>query len=158
MSDILVAYYSRSGNTKAMAEVIAREIEENGVTCDLRDVKDVELPELLSYKAIFVGSPAYYGLPAAEIIKFFDESVGLHGRLEGMIGSAFSSAGNVGGGAETTCLSILQMMLVHGMVVTGSARGGHYGPVSIGEPNEMAIKHCKNQARRVLETVRKIYS
>ncbi len=154
MADILVAYYSRSGNTQSMAKVIADEIINCGLTCDLRDVKDVEIPELLSYKAMIVGSPAYYGLPAAEIIKFFDESVGLHGRLEGMVGSAFSSAGNIGGGAETTCLSILQMMMVHGMIVTGSARGGHYGPVSIGEPDEMAIKHCRNQARRVVDTVK----
>lgn len=39
MAKALVIYYSRSGNTKKMAEQIAKGIEKEGVNTDLKDVK-----------------------------------------------------------------------------------------------------------------------
>lgn len=156
MSDVLIIYYSRSGNTEKMAELIARGITEEGVNVDIKSVKNVEVRDLLDYKAIIVGSPTYYGMPSAEIVTLFDESVGLHGRLEGKIGAAFASSGNIGGGNETTCMSIVQMMLVHGMIVVGSAQGDHYGPVSIGEPDTRVENVCRHHGQLVAKAVKRL--
>lgn len=156
MSDILIVYYSRSGNTEKMAHFIARGVTDEGVTADVKAVNEVEVRQLLDYKAIVVGSPTYYGLPAAEIVTLFDESVGLHGRLEGKLGAAFASSGNVGGGNETTCTGILQMMLVHGMLVLGSAQGDHYGPVSIGEPDKRVENMCRHHGALLARAVKRM--
>lgn len=156
MAEVLITYYSRSGNTEKMAALIGAGLTEAGVSFVCKPVKELEVRELLDFKAIIVGSPTYYGMPAAEIVTLFDESVGLHGRLEGKIGAAFSSSGNIGGGNETTCMSIVQMMLVHGMLVVGSAQGDHYGPVSVGEPDARVENMCKHQGALVANAVKRL--
>jgi len=79
-----------------------------------------------------------------------------HGSLSGKVGGAFSSAANIGGGNETTILSILQAMLIHGMIVPGTADGDHYGPVSIGAPDERASKQCRALGERIAELAEKL--
>jgi len=149
MARILVTYYTKSGNTKTMAEAVLAGIAGSGATGDIAPAERLEAAELLDYDGFLVGSPVYYGLPAAPIKALFDASVVLHGRLAGRVGAAFASSANIGGGNETTCLAILQMMLVHGMVVVGSAEGDHYGPVSIGAPDARALAQCKVLGERV---------
>lgn len=143
MAGILVVYHSRSGNTEAMAEAVVEGVRAAGVEADLRRPHEVKADELPGYEGIAAGSPAYYGMPAAEIMQMFDDSVVVHGQLAGRPGIAFSSAGNLGGGGETVCMGILQMMLVHGMVALGHARGGHYGPVSVGHPDGKVLEQCR---------------
>ena len=72
---ILVGYYSRTGNTKKMAEAIASGVEKEGLNVDVKKVDDIKPADLLDYHAIIFGSPTYYGLMAAEMKKLFDESV-----------------------------------------------------------------------------------
>lgn len=156
MAKILVIYYSQSGNTKKMAQAISEGIEKEGVEVVLKDVKDAQAYELLDYDGIIIGSPTYYGTMAAEIKILLDESVNLHGKLEGKIGAAFSSSANVGGGNETTILDILNAMLIHGMIIQGDPQGGHYGPVAIGAPDTRAIKECSRLGSRVARLVKKI--
>ena len=90
-----------------------------------------------------MGSPVYYGTMAAELKALIDESVAFHGKLSGKVGGAFATSANVGGGNETTVMDILKALLIHGMVVPGSAQGDHYGPVAIGEPDERARAECR---------------
>ena len=146
---ILVAYYSRSGNTKKMAEAVAAGVKKAGVDSDLREVTTIEVDELPQYDAYIFGSPTYYGLMAAEMKKLLDESVAHHGKLSGRVGGAFTSAGGIGGGAETTVLSILEALLIHGMVVVGEAGSFHYGPVAIGKPNDSVLEACSKYGLKV---------
>ena len=97
---------------------------------EVKLVDKVQPKDLRSYDAIIMGSPTYYGTMAAELKQLIDESVAFHGKLSGKVGGAFSSSANVGGGNETTVMDILKAMLIHGMVIQGSATGDHYGPVS----------------------------
>lgn len=158
MPDILIVYYSRSGHTQSMAELIGRGVGEvDGVSCEVKDVADVNVDELLGAKGIVIGSPTYYGEAAAEIRKLFDDSVKYHGKLEGKVGAAFSSAANIGGGNETAILSIIHSMLIHGMVVQGDPVGDHYGAVAINAPDDRATKQCVKQGRRVAELVKTLF-
>jgi len=143
MPEVLVLYYSRSGNTEKMAKHVAAGAKDAGARVRLADISEAAIELLDTADAILIGTPTYYGLPAHDIIKFIHASVKRHGRLDGKVGGAFSSAANIGGGNETAILSILQAMLVHGMVVQGLPRGDHYGPVSIGAPDERAIRQCR---------------
>ncbi len=156
MAKILVLYASKTGNTGKMAQAVTEGVTESGCQADLLNIKEAEPTRLLDYQGLIVGSPVYYGMPTAPIKQFFDESVVLHGKLSGRVGAAFSSSANVGGGNETTCLAILQMMLVHGMVVVGSAEGDHYGPVSVGTPDTRVIRQCRTLGGKVAELVLKL--
>jgi len=157
MADVVIIYYSRSGHTKQMAQLIAEGVEdEGGLSCEVKDVADVNVDELLEAKGIIIGSPTYYGEAAAEIRKLFDDSVKFHGKLDGKVGAAFSSAANIGGGNETAILSIINSMLIHGMIVQGDPVGDHYGAVAINAPDDRAARQCRKQGRRVAQLVKRV--
>lgn len=156
MAKGLVVYYSRGGNTKQMAEIIAQAMNDAELPTDCRLVSKVTLEDLLSADAIVVGSPTYYGHMAEAIKKMFDDSVSRHGGLDGKVGAAFSSAANIGGGNETTIMGIIEAMLIHGMIVQGDPQGDHYGPVSIGAPEKRATEQCRRRGLRVAELTKKL--
>jgi len=158
MAKAIVVYFSRSGNTKEMAETIAQAMNEANLPTECKPVDDIKAEQLLEYDAIVVGSPTYYGQMAAPIKQLFDDSVRFHGRLDGKVGAAFSSAANIGGGNETTIMSIIQAMLICGLTVQGDPTGDHYGPVSIGKPDERVQRQCQRLGRRVAELTKKLFS
>lgn len=151
MVKMLVSYYSRSGHTKGMAEEIAKAAEEAGAEVDLLVLEKIDVKSLMDYDCLVIGSPTYYGQMAGVVKEFFDRSVKIHGKLAGKVGGAFSSSGLRAGGNETTVLSILQAWLVHGMLVMGTSGADHFGPVSVGEPDEEALKSCRKYGKRLVE-------
>lgn len=154
MKKILVLYYSRSGNTKKMAQLVAEGANgTEGVEAVVKDIESITPDEAKKWDALIIGSPTYYGDMAWQVKKFFDDSVKFHGDFSGKVGGAFSSAANVGGGNETTVLGILKAMLIHGMVIRGDHRGDHYGPVSIGAPDERAEGECLTYGANCAELV-----
>jgi NAD(P)H dehydrogenase (quinone) len=155
---VLIAYYSRGGTTKKMAEIIATEIKGKGVEVELASVDEVDPKDLLNYEGIIVGSPTYYGTMASEVKKLLDQSVSFHGKLDGKIGGAFSSSANLAGGNESTILSILEAMLIHGMIIQGDPRGDHYGPVAVGNIDTRCIQNCTRFAQRFVELLKRVRS
>ena len=157
MAKAVVVYYSRSGNTKEMAQLIAESMSQSGVSTECKSVGDTSLNDLLGADAIVVGSPTYYGHMAAEIKKMFDDAVSEHGRLDGKVGAAFSSSANIGGGNETTVMGIIESMLISGMIVQGDPQGDHYGPISIGKPDDRVKGQCKRKGQRIAELIKKLF-
>jgi NAD(P)H dehydrogenase (quinone) len=158
MAKGIVIYYSRSGNTKEMAQIIAEAMNEADLPTECKPVNKVKAEDLLGYDAIVVGSPTYYGHMAGPIKELFDEMVSWHGKLDGKVGAAFSSAANIGGGNETTVMGIIEAMLISGMVVQGDPKGDHYGPVSIGKPDDRVRRQCTRRGQRIVELTRKLLS
>ncbi|HIJ66868.1 MAG TPA: flavodoxin family protein [Planctomycetes bacterium] len=156
MATGLVVYYSRSGNTKQMAETISQAMTGAGLATKCKSVTETKVDDLLEADVIVVGSPTYYGRLAAPVAQLFDDSVSRHGKLDGKIGAAFSSSANIGGGNETTVVSIINMMLIHGMIVQGDPQGDHYGPVSIGKPDDRVINQCRRRGQRIAELAKKL--
>jgi len=158
MARLLVAYYSRTGNTQKMAEIIAGAAREvRGVEVTLRPVGELSADDLLEFDGIVIGSPVYYGSMAAEVKRLIDESVVHHGKLAGKVGGAFASSGGPGGGNETTVLDIVKALLIHGMVVRGDPEGDHYGPIAVGAPDERSRKECVRFGRRTAEFLKQIF-
>lgn len=145
---VVVIYYSRGGTTKKMAQIINSQLQAEGINSKAVSVSEISFQELLDYDGVIIGSPTYYGTLAAPIKQFIDESVALHTKLDGKFGAAFSSAANVAGGNETTVLSILEAMLIHGMIIQGDPKGDHYGPVAIGRVDKRCEDNCKRLAQR----------
>lgn len=156
MSKVLIVYYSRTGNTERMANIIAEAIKENNVDVECKKVENTDLKELLDVDGIVIGSPTYYGTMAAEIKKFIDNSVTYHGKLEGKVGGAFSSAAITG--HETTVMSILEALLIHGMIIQGDSGGQHYGATTVGKPDENEAKRCQRFGQRIAKLVELIFS
>ena len=152
----IVVYYSRSGNTKEMAEIIAKAMNEAKLPTDCKSVDEVKADDLFGYDAIVLGSPTYYGQMAGALKSLIDGLVGRHGQLDGRIGGAFTSAANIGGGNETTIMGIIEAMLIAGLIVQGDPKGDHYGPVSIGKPDERVKKQCARRGRRIAELAQKL--
>ena len=158
MAKGIVIYYSRSGNTKKMAEIIAKAMNEAGLATECKSVDKVKAEDVFGYDAIVVGSPTYYGHMAGPIKQLFDDTVTRHGQLDGRIGAAFSSAANIGGGNETTIMGIIEAMLISGMVVQGDPQGDHYGPVSIGRPDDRVQQQCARRGQRIADLTQKLVS
>jgi len=156
MAKGIVIYYSRSGNTKEMAEIIAKAMNDGGLNTVCKSVEKVKANDLLDYDAIVIGSPTYYGHMAGPIKELIDETVAFHGGLDGKVGAAFSSAGNIGGGNETTIMGIIEAMLIAGLTIQGDPQGDHYGPVSIGKPDDRVREQCWRRGRRIAELTKKM--
>ncbi|MEO0206854.1 MAG: NAD(P)H-dependent oxidoreductase [candidate division WOR-3 bacterium] len=158
MLKALVGYYSRTGNTKKMAEAIARGIRKERIEVDLFPLNKIKPKDLLKYNLIVLGSPTYYGLMAGEMKNFIDESVRYHGKLSGKVGGAFTSCGGIAGGAETTILSILEAFLIHGMIVIGESGSYHYGPVAIEKPDKKVLVACELYGHRLARLTKNIHA
>ncbi len=157
MAKGIVIYHSRSGNTQIMAETIAGAMVEAGLPTECKAVADVTPDDMFAADAVVIGSPTYYGQMAAPIKQLLDESVSKHGKLDRKIGGAFTSSVNVGGGNETTIRGILDALLIHGFIIEGDPQGDHYGPVSLGKPDDRAIKQCKRKGKRIAELTIKLF-
>ncbi|GAB6183827.1 flavodoxin family protein [Thermodesulfovibrio hydrogeniphilus] len=156
MKRVLVVYYSRSGNTEKMAKMIAEDLSKKNVAVDLKKVEEVNVDSLPEYDGYIIGSPNYFGTMAAEVKKFIDESVKYYRKIEGKLVAAFTSTGMIGGGGETVCLDILKAFLIHGCLCLGFTRLGHYGPVSIGKPDDRVEKELKEMASKYAEVLNRI--
>jgi len=150
MAEILVIFDSRTGNTEKMADAVAdgaRQVE--GASVAVVNVDKAKLDDLLAADAIILGSPTYYGNMSGRMKEFIDKSNAFHGKLTGKVGGAFTSAGGTACGAETTLLTMLQAMLVHGMVVQGRSDDQPYGATAVEAPDEQAIGYCSELGGRV---------
>jgi NAD(P)H dehydrogenase (quinone) len=152
MTQILVFYYSHGGNTKQLAEAIAKgakEVKEVKVT--IKPASQVSQKDFLQADGIIAGSPVYFGSMAAELKTVFDKYVGIRRKMENKVGAAFATSGDPTGGKETTLFSILQAMLIYGMIIIGDpiCATGHYGIACTGFPDSIAKLHGAELGKRV---------
>ncbi len=150
MTRVLVVYDSRTGNTEKMAHAVAsgaRTIK--GTRVVIKKVDEVKMNELTDSDAIIIGSPTYYGNMSGKVKQFIDRTNGIHGKLIGKAGGAFTSSGDTACGAETAMLSILQAMLIHGMIIQGRSDNKHYGPTAVESPNRTETESCNELGKRV---------
>jgi len=150
MVRILITYDSKTGHTARMARAVAQGARKiRGVNVVIKRVQKTSLNDLLEAEAIIIGSPTYYGQMTARIKALIDQSVKIHGQLEGKVGAAFTSSGGTATGAETTLLSILQAMLIHGMIIQGRAKDKHYGAAALESPGKKELESCRDLGQRV---------
>lgn len=141
MTEILVLYYSRSGTTTEMANLIARGIEEvPGAVAKLRTVPDISatceatedsIPtkgapyasqdDLRQCDGLALGSPTHFGNMAAPLKYFIDNTSGIwfSGALSGKPAGVFTSTSSMHGGQEATLMTMMVPLLHHGMIIVG---------------------------------------
>lgn len=138
--NIIVLYYSRDGNTRRMANQIARAISTiEGCTPVLRTVPEistdapttdpvdkVQAPfitkaDLREADGLIVGSPTRFGNMAAPLKYFFDSTsdIWLQGVLCDKPAAVFTSSSTMHGGQESTLFTMMLPLLHHGMLMVG---------------------------------------
>ncbi|MBC7129653.1 NAD(P)H-dependent oxidoreductase [Candidatus Bathyarchaeota archaeon] len=153
----MIVYDSETGNTEKMASAVAEGIKNvEGAEVIVKKVDQVNVDDLLEVDGIIIGSPTYFGQMSAKVKNFIDKSIKVYGKLEGKVGAAFTSSGGTATGAETTLLSIIEAMLVHGMVVQGRSEDKHYGAAAVGEPDEEALENCRELGKRTALLAKKL--
>lgn len=147
MPKILILFYSRTGNTAALADAVAegaRSVRFAEVT--VRRIDDLASPEVVAavpgwaesraalasryqtlggveeladHDALILGAPSRCGIMAAELKHLLDQTEPLsnRGALVDKVGSAFASVGTDHGGRETTLWSIMTPMANLGMIL-----------------------------------------
>lgn len=130
-----VIYYSVSGNTKRMAQVIAEGMNSvPGMEAKAFSIDEVDDAFVQESRCVVMGCPTYAaGIPAEFHLRMGE--VG-YPKLAGKLGGAFATAQYIHGGGELAVQNILTEMMVMGMVVYsgGMAKGRpviHLGPVAI---------------------------
>jgi len=156
---VLILYYSKGGNTKKLAEAIAEGVESEGVKAVLKDTREVTKDDFLDSEGIIAGSPVYFGVMAYDLKRIFDEFVGIRRKMEGRVGAAFATGGHHTGGKETTIFSIIQCMLIYGMVVVGDpmSASGHYGVACVGAPDDKTKEDGSKLGARVAQLCKKLF-
>lgn len=155
---VLVLYYSKGGNTRKLAEAVAEGVQSAGVEAVLKSTAEVTKDDFLNSAGVVAGSPVYFGVMAAELKKIFDDFVSTRRKMENKVGAAFATGAHPTGGKETTIMSILQCMLIYGMVVVGDpmSASGHYGVASQGIPDEKSSDEARKLGVRVAELCKRL--
>jgi len=197
MTKVLVLYYSSWGHMEQMANAAAEGARAAGADVTVKRVPELtpievakqfhykldqaapiaDPNELADYDAIIFGTPTRYGMMAAQMKNFLDQTGGLwaKGALVGKVGSTMSSSATQHGGQEATNLSFHTVLLHHGMVVVGlpyafqgqmgvdEVKGGTpYGASTIAggdgsrQPSEVELAGARFQGEHVAKIAAKL--
>ena len=90
MDTIIIAYWTQTGNTKAMAEAVGEGVETAGKKADVRHISEVSMDRLREAQAFALGCPAMGAevLEEGEMEPFVMEVEGFaQGKRIGLFGS-----------------------------------------------------------------------
>ncbi|HEY0868584.1 MAG TPA: flavodoxin family protein [Fimbriimonas sp.] len=160
MNKILVLYDTTTGNTAAMAELIAdgaRGVE--GTEVRLLHIDQATPADVLWCDGIAVGTPTHMGVLSWKMKRFWDETMlDSWQKLDGKVGCAFANSYGWGGGTEMACLSTLLVLVNFGFLVFGvthyaaERHTSHYGAVVAGPPDRAEEKAvCRLLGQRLAE-------
>lgn len=148
----LVVYYSQTGNTRKVAKEIARGIEERGVECDLRTIRDVSPEQIGQYDLVGFGSPVWTGAEPPNM-RAFILSVPKQG---GKLAFCFCTHGVM---PEHYFPVVVRRLTTRGFVVIGWA--GWFGSVHFqiapspywteGHPDEQDLEEARAFGREMVE-------
>jgi len=144
MVQVLVLYYSRTGNTEALANAIAdgsRQVE--GVLVTIKRIDYATVQDFISCDAVAFGSPNYFGYMAGIMKDFFDKAWSVRINVAGKVAAAFTS----GGGNSNSALVSLENVIGYFKLEKVAE-----GIVSVRKPNEQDLKKCKDLGRKLAES------
>ena len=131
-----IVYYSKTGHTKEMGEIIAEGIRKQGGEARLFSItEDMDAEYINACDGVIFGTPTYLASTCWQIKKWLEEdSRSL--KLAGKLGGVYATAHYAQGGGDIAIMTIIGHLLVKGMLVySGGASYGqpfiHLGPVAL---------------------------
>ncbi len=150
---VLIAFYSRNGSTEALANAIAEGARSEGAEVIVRRAREIVSRDIMEkangwteaadamnarYEApteadaehadaIIFGTATRFGNVSSELKAYIDSLGGLwfQGKLNGKVGSGFTSTSSVHGGNESTIISMYHPMAHLGLIIV---------PLGYGDP------------------------
>lgn len=198
MVKVLVLYYSSYGHMEQMAKAAAEGAHEGGAEVTIKRVPELVPLEvakashykvdqdaaiaspndLVEYDAIILGTATRYGMMAAQMKNFLDQTGGLwaKGALLNKVGSVMVSTATQHGGAELALISAQWQLQHHGMIIVPLSyayqgqmgndvvRGGApYGMTTTADgdgsrqPSAQELEGARFQGKRVAEITAKLH-
>lgn len=185
---IAVIHYSATGNVRRLADAIAEGALELGADVRVRRVAELAPPEAIAANrrwaehhaavadepiaqlddlewadGFALGAPTRFGLPAAQLKQFLDQTGGLwaKGALTDKVGTAFTAASTAHGGLEATVLAINTVLYHWGAIilplgytddsvnVTGNPYGTSWVSRGGAAPDDDALATARHHGRRL---------
>jgi NAD(P)H dehydrogenase (quinone) len=110
VAKIAVVYYSKSGNTEKMAQLVAEGCRQvPGAEVEMVKLPELDMEIVLSADGYCLGSPDYFSYMAGHMKTFFDDALAYKGKLSGRPYVAFGTHG--GGGKSLDSLERLSQAL-----------------------------------------------
>lgn len=146
MARVLVIYHSQSGNTRAMAEAVARGAASvPGAEVTMKRALEATLDDLLGCDAVAVGSPDYFSYMAGGLKDFFDRTFyPSQGKVTGKPYVAFVTAG---GGGRRALDSIERICSAFKL------RGAADAVLAAGRPSPEVLGECEELGRQLAQAV-----
>lgn len=135
MMKMTVLYHSVTGNTKTMAQVIAEGMMTvAGVEAKAFPIENWDAAWVKESKCVVLGTPIYLA-DLCSAVKVWLDGPALKAGLAGKVGGAFATADYLHGGGDLGIQTILNHMMVLGMLTySGGGSFGkpviHLGPVA----------------------------
>lgn len=195
---LAVVYYSATGAVHALANAVAEGAREAGAEVRVRraaelageeaidsnpawrtfvdatkyTVEEATLKDLAWADCYAFGTPTRFGLPAAQLKQFLDQTGGLwqKGAFVGKPVTSFTSSMNSHGGQESTILALNNVFYHWGSLIVGpgythpllyAAGGNPYGVSSTsndGPPSAAVLAAARYQGRLVVEVAERLQS
>lgn len=76
--NVLIIYFSATGNTGKVANTIWETLKEEKVKVNLLKIQDAAEEELYDYNLVFLGTPSHSFLPAQPVMHFINNKMKLH--------------------------------------------------------------------------------
>jgi flavorubredoxin len=126
MGKVMIAFASRTGETQAIAELIAEGVRMAGHRAEVRNVKSVKTAaDLAGFDGYAFGSATYHGemLEAMKTFLFLAQAAGLEGKAGGAFG-AFGWSGEANDRIHQTMKHVLKMNMLPDCLRLKSSRLG----------------------------------
>ena len=145
MPDIVIVYWSGTGNTEMMANAIREGIEQEGGNVSLKPVEEASLDDVKDAKALVLGSPSMGAEELAEEMDEFlkrIEDAGVRDKIAGAFGSYDWGDGEWMG-------DFVNRLEEDGFNVIGD------GLIVNLAPDEEGLEKCREYGKEILEKIRK---
>jgi NAD(P)H dehydrogenase (quinone) len=170
MAKVLIVFYSRNGSTEKMALAVAAGAKAEGAEVRLRRARDIVGPDVMAKapgwtenaarldaeyaapttddaewaNAIIFGTPTRFGNASAELKAYIDSLGGLwfQGKLNGKVGSAFTSTSTPHGGNESTIISLYNPLAHLGFIIVPT---GYLDPAVFKAGTPYGASHVSGQ-------------
>jgi len=155
----LIVWYSQTGHTKRIGQIIADTWQKQGIKVDTSDIRNFDKKLMVGYDLIAMGSPVYYCNIPENAAKWLN---GIP-KIDGTPVVSFVTFGGPGDGQELTAAGILELLVDQGGFPVGMETFGNmstFAPTwSMGnEKRILKYRHLPNQktyekARKYAETI-----
>jgi len=135
MSKVLVVYWSGTGNTEAMANAVAKGVQDAGAEVIMKSVSDADSSEIKDYDLIALGCPSM----GAEVLEE-DEMEPFVSEIEGLVsGKKIALFGSYGWGDGEWMRDWEERMKSAGAFLINDA-----GFICNDAPDESAVAECED--------------